>query len=75
VRPDLKKWSEVEQEAAPDIEDMPRYFISRDQETFDLLMHLLDGDDLELAGEAWELVQMLSTNPDFYKRILKLEFV
>jgi hypothetical protein len=56
VRPDLKKWSEVEQEAAPDIEEMPRFFISRDQETFDLLMHLLDGEDLDLAAEAWELV-------------------
>jgi hypothetical protein len=28
VRPDLKKWSEVEQEAAPAVGDMPRYFIS-----------------------------------------------
>lgn len=56
VRADLKKWSEVEQEATLAIEEMPRYFISKDQETFDLLLELLDGKDPRVAEEAWELV-------------------
>lgn len=73
VRPDLLRWSEVEEEATPDAGEMPRHFISKDNETFELLMQLLDGKDRQVAEEAWELVQMLSTNQDFYQRILKLE--
>jgi len=75
VRPDLLRWSEVEEEATPDPAQMPRHSISKDNETFELLMQLLDGTDRQVAEEAWELVQMLSTNQDFYQRILKLEVV
>jgi hypothetical protein len=62
VRPDLLRWSEVEEETTPDADEMPRHFISKDNETFELLMQLLDGEDRQVAEEAWELVQMLSTN-------------
>lgn len=56
VRGDLKKWSEIEQEATLGVEEMPRYFISKDQEMFDLLLELLDGADQKVAEESWELV-------------------
>jgi hypothetical protein len=73
VRPDLKKMSEVEDEATASPEELPRYFIPRDQKHFDLLMDLLDGKDRDVAEAAWELVQMLATNVTLYKRVLKLD--
>jgi hypothetical protein len=73
VRPDLKKASDVEDEAAPRAETLPRYFMPRDQGHFDCLMSLLEAGDDALAVAAWELIQMLATNAPLYKRVLKLD--
>lgn len=73
VRPDLKKLSEVEDEATAVVEELPRYFIPRHQDHFDQLMSLLDGKDKELAEQAWELIQMLATNLQLYRQVLQLE--
>lgn len=73
MRPDLKRMSEVEDEAAPAVEDLPRHFMPRDQAHFDLLMGLLEVGDKDLAVAAWELIQMLATNRSFYRRVLQLE--
>lgn len=73
VRPDLKKLSEVEDEATAVVEELPRYFVPRHQDHFDQLMSLLDGEDKELAGKAWELIQMLATNLKLYRQVLKLD--
>lgn len=56
VRPDLKKLSEVEDEATASPEELPRYFMPRNQQHFDLLMSLLDGGDSSVAEAAWELI-------------------
>ena len=56
VRPDLKLMSEVEDEAAPKQEELPRHLISRDQAHFDCLMGLLETGSDELAVATWELV-------------------
>ena len=56
VRPDLKLMSEVEDEAAPKYEELPRYLISPDQANFDCLMGLLETENEELAVTIWELV-------------------
>ena len=38
-----------------------------------MLMSLLDGEDQKVAEEAWDLVQMLATNSNFYRQVLKLD--
>jgi ubiquitin carboxyl-terminal hydrolase 34 len=74
VRPDLKKLSEVEDEAAPAAEELPRHIMAREEAHFETLMKLLEaGGDKELAQEAWELIQMLATNRSFYRRVLQLD--
>lgn len=73
VRPDLKKLSEVEDEATAIVEELPRYFIPRAQGDFDQLMSLLDGDDEEVAEKAWDFIQMLATNQTLYREVLKLD--
>ena len=60
VRPDLKKLSEVEDEASVPVAELPRYFMSRDQGHFDQLMSLIDDGTTGVAEEAWELLQMLA---------------
>lgn len=73
VRPDLKKLSEVEDEAAPPAPELPRYFIARDQAHFDALMKLLEVGDEALAVASWELIQTLATNATLYRRVLTLD--
>jgi hypothetical protein len=51
---------------------MPRFRISRNQEQFDLLISLLDRQD-EVSESSWDLIQMLSTNQELYKRVLGLK--
>jgi hypothetical protein len=36
-------------------------------------MSLLDDGTTEVAEEAWELLQMLATNPTLYREVLKLD--
>lgn len=48
---------------------MPRYKISKNQDQFDLLISLLDRQD-EASQASWDLIQMLATNQELYKRVL-----
>lgn len=74
VRPDLTKMSEVEDDAAPAVEGLPRHFLSRGHQAhFDALLRLLEVGDKDLAVGAWELIQMLATNLSFYRRVLQLD--
>jgi hypothetical protein len=73
VRPDLKKMSEAEDEAAPKASELPRYLVPRDQAHFDSLMGLLETGNEELAVATWELIQMLATNVALYRRVLQLD--
>lgn len=73
VRPDLRKWAEVGDEASPDVDELPRHFMARDQAHFDQLMLLLDQENGEVTKAVWELVQMLATNPSYYRKVLQLD--
>jgi serine/threonine-protein kinase ULK/ATG1 len=44
--------------------------ISKNTEYFNLLMSLLDHPKSLVAEEAWNLIQMLATNPDIYTKVL-----
>jgi len=72
VRDDLKKLSEVEEESEYKQEDMPRYTISVNQDHFNKLLSLLDVQNAS-SKAAWDLIQMLCTNPEIYLKVLKLE--
>mmetsp|Transcript_23119 Transcript_23119/g.22543 ORF Transcript_23119/g.22543 Transcript_23119/m.22543 type:complete len:315 (-) Transcript_23119:116-1060(-) len=72
IRNDLKKLSEVTEETAFSTEDMPRFKIAENQEYFDKLMELLDRHDT-VSENAWDLVQMLATNRQLYRRVLQLQ--
>ena len=50
---------------------LPRFILSNKHEYFDLLFSLLDNDD-PVSLEAWNLIQSLSTSPEIYEKILKL---
>lgn len=65
--------SEVPDDGAPVSEDLPRFFMPRDQKSFGILMELLEVGDESLAVAAWELIQMLSTNAELYKSVLTLD--
>lgn len=51
---------------------MPRYKLSSNQESFDLLQSLLDMHP-ELYNKSLELLNILCTSPAIYDRVLKLE--
>lgn len=51
---------------------MPRFKISKNQEQFDLLISLLDRSD-KSSESSWDLIQMLATNQDLYKRVMLLK--
>ncbi len=70
IRADLKKLSEVKEVESFAAHEMPRLKISKNQTYFDLLMNLLDKTSPKVSGEAWNLVQMLSTSPELYTRVL-----
>jgi hypothetical protein len=70
IRSDLKKLSEVKEEENFEAKDMPRFKISKNTEYFNLLMSLLDHSKSLVAEEAWNLIQMLATNPDIYTKVL-----
>jgi len=36
-------------------------------------MSLIDDGTTKVAEEAWELLQMLATNPTLYRQVLKLD--
>lgn len=74
MRPDLKKWSEVGEQNAPKKDELPRYFLSTQNEIFDEFMKIIDTAGQAVADEVWELVQMLATNEKRYKQVLKIEF-
>jgi hypothetical protein len=69
IRNDLKKLSEIQEESSFSTEDMPRYKISKNQEQFNLLISLLDRQD-QASQSSWDLIQMLATNQDLYKKVL-----
>lgn len=73
VRPDLVKWSDLGEQESTAVGDLPRHFMSRNQDHFDQLMSLLDQKSEEVTTEAWELIQMLATNQAFYRQVLKLD--
>ena len=72
VRNDLKKLSEISAEGDMNKDDMPRYKISRNQSQFTLLFTLLDRKD-QTSVTTWDLINMLVTNPDLYKRTLTID--
>jgi hypothetical protein len=51
---------------------MPRHKISKNQEYFNILMSLLDKDG-PVSEASWNLIQMLSTNPEIYTQVLGLK--
>jgi hypothetical protein len=65
IRADLKKLSEVKDAESFEAQDMPRFKIPKNQEYFNLLMSLLDTEG-PASEESWNLIQMLSTNPEIY---------
>ena len=72
IRPDLKKLSEVKDVESFEAQEMPRYKISKTQEYFNSLMSLLDKDG-QVSEASWNLIQMLSTNPEIYTQVLELK--
>jgi hypothetical protein len=72
IRNDLKKLSEVTEESSFKTEDMPRFKISKNQDQFDLLISILDRPD-SASQASWDLIQMLATNQELYKRVLQLK--
>lgn len=72
IRNDLKKLSEITEESSFATEDMPRFKISKNQQQFNLLISLLDRQD-QASQASWDLIQMLATNQDLYKRVLQLQ--
>ena len=71
IRADLKKLSEIQEESSFKTEDMPRFKISENQLYFDQLMTLLDRQDT-VSQNSWDLIQMLATNQNLYRRVLEL---
>jgi EF hand len=72
IRADLKKLSEVKDEESFESKDMPRLKISKNIDYFNTLMSLLDNQKSQVAESAWNLIQMLATNPEIYKRVLQI---
>ncbi len=70
-RNDLKKFNEV-QEAVIDISTLPRYILSRNPRSFDLLFRILDIGDSS-AEQTWNLISRLTTNEAIYGQLLSLE--
>lgn len=66
IRVDLKKLSEVKDEESFEAHEMPRFKIAKNQDYFTQLMALLDHPKSMVAEEAWNLIQMLATNPEIY---------
>ncbi len=69
IRADLKKLSEVREVESFGTNDMPRLKIAKNQEFFNLLMSLLDKEG-PVPEATWNLIQMLSTNPEIYTSVL-----
>jgi len=72
IRPDLKKLTDIDQEAAYKITEMPRYVLSHNQTYFDTLFSLLDRND-ESSADVWDLVRMLNTNKQTFMQVLSLK--
>ena len=72
-RNDLKKPSEIEEEKI-DIKNLPRYFLTMNQEYFKLIFSLLDYGG-KIAIEAWKLLNRLPTSPELFKEIIELKGV
>ncbi|EGR27434.1 hypothetical protein IMG5_196170 [Ichthyophthirius multifiliis] len=66
-RRDLKLYDEVEIENV-NIEQMPRYLLSRDENFFQMIFCLLDKESL--AEDAWMLLSRLPISPILYNQIL-----
>ena len=73
IRNDLKKPSEIEEEKV-DVKNLPRYYLTTNQEYFKLIFSLLDYGG-KIAIEAWKLLNRLPTSPEIFKEIIQLKGV
>jgi hypothetical protein len=53
------------------INEMPRYKIANNPEQFNVIFRLLECKG-EVSNQAWGLIKTLSTNPNLYQKVLKL---
>lgn len=74
IRTDLKKMSDIVEDATFTKEEMPRFTISKNIDQFNALMDLLDRND-SASQHAWDLINSLCTNEDLYREVLKLESI
>ena len=72
IRADLKKLCEVKDAESFETQDMPRLKVSKNQEYFNCLISLLDKTGA-VSESAWNLIQMLATNPEIYTTVLELK--
>lgn len=71
-RNDLKRLNEVE-EAVVDVKTLPRYILSCNPKSFELLFQILDRGDAHSGEQTWNLVSRLSTNEAVHKRLAELQ--
>jgi len=71
-RNDLKKLNEVE-EAVVDIKTLPRYILSYNPRSFELLFRILDKGDTHSGEQTWNLISRLTTNEEIYKKLAELK--
>jgi len=72
VRPDLKKWSEIEEDSGYAPSELPRLFLSQQDDLFTVLFELLQDSSTDFAQEIWGFIQMLCTNKTMYTNVLTL---
>ena len=70
-RNDLKKFNEV-QETVIEVATLPRYILSCNPKSFDLLFRILDMGESS-AEQTWNLISRLTTNETIYNELLSLE--
>eukprot|EP00826_Nyctotherus_ovalis_P015246 TRINITY_DN14319_c0_g1_i18.p1 TRINITY_DN14319_c0_g1~~TRINITY_DN14319_c0_g1_i18.p1 ORF type:complete len:524 (-),score=194.29 TRINITY_DN14319_c0_g1_i18:66-1637(-) len=71
-RNDLKNISEIE-EAEVDISSLPRYILSSNPRSFELLFRVLDMGDSKVGEQVWNLISRLTTNEGIYGKLLELK--
>jgi len=69
-RNDMKRLNEITS-IPVDLNTLPRYILSRNQKSFDLLFKALDFGGL-VAEQVWDLVCRLTTNEIIYEKIKKI---
>jgi len=70
-RNDLKRMNEVE-EVIIDISTLPRYILSCNPKSFDLLFKILDMGESNSGEQTWNLISRLTTNEMMYRQLLSL---